>query len=184
MGAAGDFIKTYGDKAKALGAIIGLVVVVGGGGKWVYDRLDELKDTAEDVESLERDVSKLQSRLESLEKQLPASEKAQDTALRSAVEATRARFLEDERVAAELRGTVVALITEVRVRHGQPGYVPLPSMAPRPYGTGGGDPESASRARVRAQVKQNKLASEALDQSLGRTIEAIPQKPPLAALDL
>jgi hypothetical protein len=174
MGGAGDFIKTYGDKAKALGAIIGLVVVVGGGGKWVYDKLEALERADEDVQSLEGRLTKLQDRVIALEKLLPASEKAQDKALRMAVDATRTRFLEDERAAAELRGTVVALITEVRVRHGQPGY--LPAMRPR-----GVDPD---RERVRAQIKQNKAASEALDMSLGRTIDAIPQKAPMADLAL
>jgi hypothetical protein len=181
MGGTTDFLRTYGDKSKAIGAIVGVVVIVGGGGKWVYDRLDELKDTAEDVHSLESDISALQGRVTALEKQLPVSEKAQENALRKAVDATRDRFLEDERAVAHLRGTVIALITEVRVRHGQPGYIPEPSMAPPTYGERGGDP---GRAKVLAQIKQNKRASEALDQSLGRAIEAIPQKPPLSALAL
>lgn len=172
MGAPGDFLKTYGDQIKALGAIISLVVVIGGGGKWVYDKLESLEEALEDVESLEGSITRLQKRTTALEALVPANDRAQDRALRTVVDATRERFLEDERSAAELRGTMVALITEVRVRHGQPGY--LPAMRPR-----GLDPV---RDRVRVQIIQNKAASEALDMSLGRTIEAIPQKPPLVGL--
>lgn len=180
---ADGWLSKYGDQAKAVTAIFGVVALVGGGGKWVYDRIEGLKDAIEDVQSLKGDIAKLQSRLETLEAKVPANQLDQEKTLRTVVDATRDRFLVDERAAAELRGTVVALITEVRVRHGQPGYLPMPSMQPRGGGTYGED-DGAERGRLSAQIKQNKLAAEALDMSLGRTIEAIPQKAPLVGLDL
>jgi hypothetical protein len=181
MGGASDLLNTYGNKAKALGAILALIALGGGGGKWVYDRLDDLQDALEDVQSLEGDITKLEGRVGTLENRIASTEHEHEKALRAAVDATKDRFVEDERAVAHLRGTVIALITEVRVRHGQPGYLPEPTMAPRPYGDRGGDP---GRAKVLTQIKQNRMASEALDQSLGRTIEAIPQRPPMADLKL
>lgn len=180
---AGGFLDTYGSQAKAIGAIIALVVAVGSAGKWVYDRFESLEDDHREVEQLNERLKALQDRVSALEQKLPANQHEQERALRVVLDATRERFLEDERAAAELRGTVVALITEVRVRHGQPGYVTPRSMRPPAYGTyGGGD--GGSRDRVRAQVKQNKAAAEALDLMLGRTIDAIPQKEPLSGVDL
>ena len=179
MGSVDEFLSKYGDQAKAAGAIIALIVVVGGGCKWLYDRLESLEDAVEEVQSLQVSISKLQSRLEILERALPASELYHEKALLEAVEATRERFLEDERAAAELRGTVIALITEVRVRHGQPGYVALmPSGGHKAMSQG-----SELEQRVDAQIKQNRAAAEALDMSLARTIMTIPQKTPLSSLD-
>jgi hypothetical protein len=55
-------------------------------------------------------------------------------------------------------------------------------MRPPAYGEGGG--EESTKVRVRAQIEQNQRAAEALDMSLGRTIEAIPHKAPLSDLSL
>lgn len=173
---AGEFFKRYGDKAKAIGVIVALVASVGGAIKWVYDKIDSLEDTADNVAELQTNLNKLKERVKTLEQALPASEQTQEKHLRTAVDATRKRFLEDERAVAELRGTVIALVTEVRIRHRHPDY--LPTVRPsRLSGGSGAD-------RVRVQIRQNRLAAEALDQSIGRTIDAIPQKAPFAGLDL
>jgi len=137
-----------------IGAIIGVVATVVGYGV----KLGEMKST---IEQQGRDIAKLQAQHDAASEECRGRvEKLADTA--------RERFRQDEAAVGELRGSLLALLTEVRVRHEESTFTKLlPVMAP---GAG---------KRPPPQAVQEDMAAEASDVAIDKAIKAAP--PPMPA---
>lgn len=146
----GSIVKVVG----GIGTIIGVVAAVVGYGV----KLGEMKST---IEQQGRDIAKLQIQHEAAEAKCQGG-------LSKLAETARERFRQDEAATAELRGSLLALRTEVRVRHEEPTYMKLlPVMA-----TGAGK-------RPPSQEVQEDMAAKASDAAIFKAIKAAP--PPLPA---
>lgn len=156
--------------AKGVGTIIGVVaVVVGYGVQWG-------KFTTA-IESNTKAITKLQ------ERQMANEEKAREN-LSKLRDAVQERLRQDESAVGEIRGSLMALRTEVRVRHEEVAYTKtMPTMIP-PGADPGMPPGHRPRKVVPPQAVQEDLAAEASDLAIDKAVKAVPnpKADPLKAL--
>lgn len=147
-------LKTVGT---FVGTVAALVAAVGTTGKWALNEAMESRD--KQVADLIAEVTALRGYVADLKSEaVNASSAAHATA-----QATRDRFSEHELVGAEMRGSLEALRTEVRVRHGET-YSPSEGMP------------ATSRA------SQIRLSAAASDRRIQRATDSVPTTAPLSGL--
>lgn len=158
--------------AKGVGTIIGVVaVVIGYGVQWG-------KFTTA-IETNTKAITKLQ------ERQTANEEKALEN-LSKLRDAVQERLRQDESAVGEIRGSLMALRTEVRVRHEEVTYTKtMPTMLPPGFEPGMPmPPGQRPRKVVPPQAVQEDLAAKASDLAIDKAVKAVQNQKadPLKAL--
>lgn len=145
---------------KGVGTVIGVIaVVVGYGVQW--------GQFTSAIENNTKAITKLQA----------GQEKGQEN-LSNLRDAVQERLRQDENAMGEIRGSMMALRTEVRVRHEEVAYTStFPSMVPPGFDPGrppGVSPKSRPLKMPPPQDVQEDMAAKASDMAIDKAVKAVP----------